>query len=64
MGFRKRTEEEKLEKFGTTKVKDYTMSEAGKGFFYANELREQYPFLRYVPLIILGVIVLLIMILL
>ena len=64
MGFRKRTEEEKLEKFGTTKVKDYAEEEALKGMIYAQDLREKHRWIRWIPMFVIGGIILLMMILL
>lgn len=64
MVIRRRTEEEKLAKFGTTKVKEYTEAEALKGMMYAQELREKHGWIRWIPMFVLGGIILLIVILL
>ena len=61
MRFRRRTDQEKLEKFGTTKAKDYAEDEAIKGMLYANELRTKYPFIKYIPIIVAVTILILIM---
>lgn len=61
---RRRTKDERVEKFGTSSVKDYSMSEAGKGLMYASDLRRDHPWIKYIPFIVLGVVILLIMILL
>jgi len=64
MRFRRRTDQEKLEKFGTTKAKEYAEDEAIKGMIYAQDLREKHKWIRWIPLFVIGGIILLIMILL
>lgn len=56
---RKRTREEKIEKFGTDDVRVYASSEAVKGLDYASDLFQKYPWLKYVRFVFLILLILL-----
>lgn len=57
---RRRTKQEKIEKFGTDDVRLYATYEAVKGLDYAGELFQKYPWLKYVRYIFLIILILLI----
>ena len=57
---RRRTKQEKIEKFGTDNAQLYATGEIVKGLDYAKELFEKHSWLKYVRYIFLIILILLI----
>lgn len=60
---RLRTKKERIEKFGTDDFKVYVVNEAGKGLDFAGELTQKHPWIKYAPIILIPLIIIILFLL-